>query len=196
METYFTSDTHWNHKNIVRGTTGWGETNQRCRDFDTLEEHNTQIIQNINKLVGYSDVLYHLGDWSFGGFDSIKKFRDQLHCRTIHLIYGNHDHHIERNKDGCQSLFASVQYYKELGGVGAHIILSHYAMRVWNESHHGAWMLFGHSHGTLKDDYLYKTMDVGMDTNDLKPYHFSEIQNIMDKRQILLGVDHHSQSTN
>lgn len=28
--------------------------------------------------------------------------------------------------------------------------MSHYAMRVWNQSHKGSWMLHGHSHGTLE----------------------------------------------
>jgi hypothetical protein len=26
-------------------------------------------------------------------------------------------------------------------------VLCHYAMRVWNRSHHGAWHLYGHSQG-------------------------------------------------
>ena len=32
------------------------------------------------------------------------------------------------------------------------IVLCHYAMRVWQKSHYGAWMLYGHSHGTLPDN--------------------------------------------
>ena len=193
---WFTSDTHWNHKNIVKGTTNWGDTNQRCREFDTLEEHNTKIIQNINEVVKYSDTLYHLGDWSFGGFEAIKKFRDQLHCRTIHLVFGNHDHHIENNRENCQDLFASAQYYKEFSTTwGQRIILSHYAMRVWNKSHHGSWMLYGHSHGTLSGYEGYKTMDVGVDTNDLKPYSIEDLKHILDKRTVL-QADHHNPTTN
>ncbi len=198
---YFTSDTHFGHKNIVRGTTQWkerepGSSHQNTREFDTLEEHNAELVKNFNAYIKHDDVLYHLGDWSFGGFDNIKKFRDQLACRTIHLILGNHDHHIENNKEGIQSIFTSVQHYKELSINGHRVILSHYAMRVWNKSHHGSIMLFGHSHGTLKGYSDYKTMDVGVDTNRLIPYSWSEIQTIMSKKQQLQEVDHHNKTTN
>ena len=45
-----------------------------------------------------NDILYHLGDWSFGGLNQIWEFRKRLNCKKIHLILGNHDHHIENNK--------------------------------------------------------------------------------------------------
>jgi len=62
------------------------------------------LVNNINKTVGENDILFCLGDWSFGNYkngeniSNIRKFRDQLICKNIHLILGNHDHHIERNK--------------------------------------------------------------------------------------------------
>lgn len=202
MTHWFTSDTHWNHKNIVRGTSSWGtkeegSSHQNTRDFDTLEEHNAKLIRNFNSVIKHDDILYHLGDWSFGGFEAIEKFRHQLNCRTIHLIYGNHDHHIENNKENIQDLFASVSHYKEKSIDGTRICMSHYAMRVWNKSHHGSWMLYGHSHGTLPSGNYgnARTMDVGVDTNDLMPYSLEQLKLIMNKRPALL-VDHHSKNTN
>lgn len=208
---WFTSDTHYNHKNIVRGTAEW-EDKSACRNFETLEEHNNTLIDNFNKLVKADDIIYHLGDWSFGGFQAIQDFRDRLNCKTIHLILGNHDHHIQRNKDDVQKLFASVQHYKEIKLAGKEIILCHYAMRVWNHSHKGSWMLYGHSHGTLDemrpeianptwigDQYYirnYRTMDVGVDTNDLYPYSIEELIDIMKKRDVSIEIDHHNISTN
>lgn len=217
MNIFFTSDTHYNHKNIVRGTTEWtvfekGSSHQRTRDFETLQEHNAALVKSINGMVGKDDTLYHLGDWSFGGFDSIMEFRKQLKCQNIHLIYGNHDHHIENNKGGIQGAFKSVGHYKEVRVGTHHFILSHFAMRVWNKSHKGSIMLYGHSHGTLDeytpaianptwigDEYFiknYRTMDVGVDTNNLYPYHLDEIVDIMTKKDVLLEVDHHNISTN
>ncbi|HSE99773.1 MAG TPA: hypothetical protein VLA48_02665 [Nitrososphaeraceae archaeon] len=51
-------------------------------------------------------------------------------------------------------------------------------------------MLFGHSHGNLKD-VLGKTMDVGFDTNEeFKPYSYQEIKKIMSTKN-LVKLDHH-----
>ena len=247
MNVYFTSDTHFGHKNIVRGTTEWENARDKVRDFDTLEEHNQVLIDNINGMIKENDTLYHLGDWSFGGIENIWEFRRQLKCRNIHLILGNHDHHIEKGVDipnlqfkqfqesdfnswrgldagsgSLKCLFSSVQHYKEIsfkidsqksGRYGkTKIILCHYAMRVWNNSHHGSIMLYGHSHGSLDaftpetsnptwigDQYFiknYRTMDVGVDTNNLYPYHLDEIVEKMRYKEVLLEVDHHSELTN
>lgn len=97
MNIYFTSDTHYHHKNIVRGTSDW-EEKSRCRDFNTLEEHDKVIVDNINAVVKEDDILIHLGDWSFGGIENIWNFRKQLNCKNINLILGNHDHHILNNR--------------------------------------------------------------------------------------------------
>lgn len=201
---WFTSDTHFGHKNIVRGTTQWDMTgsHQSTRDFDTLEEHNYTLVKSINSLVKHDDILYHLGDWSFGGHENIKKFRDQLNCQEIHLIFGNHDQHITPINSPYRELFASCQYVKEFsvnvdrkfGVVGKQkFFLSHYSHQVWNQSHHGIIHLFGHSHNTLKG--IGKSMDVGVDTNNLYPYHIDEIMEIMCKIPIKI-IDHHNQNTN
>lgn len=211
---FFTSDTHYNHKNIVRGTTDWEikeNSGKKLRPFDTMEEHNATLVKNINDKVKHGDVLYHLGDWSFGGFQAIKEFRDKIDCGRVHIILGNHDHHIERDKDRIRNVFESVQHYKEIGIGSQFIALCHYAMRVWNHSHKGSWMLYGHSHGSLDemtpqianptwigDQYYIKnwrTMDVGVDTNDLKPYSYEEIADRMKGRDVLLEVDHHGVHT-
>lgn len=192
------------------------------------------LIANINKVVGQDDTLWHLGDWSFGGIESIWKFRSRIICKNIHLVYGNHDEHIEANKtlpnchaviredddgfkevhaDGpnprtykddrdcmfdvyAQELFSSVQYYKELKLNGRRIILSHYAHRVWNKSHHGSYHLYGHSHGTIDLKPYGRSMDVGVDTHpEFRPYSLAEVVKILEKRDVLF-VDHHSKETN
>lgn len=206
---WFTSDTHWNHKNIVRGVTSWefdpkkDAGVQKLRDFDTLEEHNEALIANFNSLIKEGDILYHLGDWSFGGHESIKRFRDRLNCKTIHLIFGNHDQHIEPIDSPYRACFNSTQYVKQIsikidsmtsGRYGkTTFFMSHYAHRVWNQSHHGVIHLYGHSHGSLPG--LGRSMDVGVDTNNLFPYHLDEIVAHMKNIPIEV-VDHHNQGTN
>lgn len=93
---FFTADTHYGHTNIAskegsQWKAGW-------RDFKNVKDMNWNLINQINKIVGPDDTLYHLGDWSFGGIENIWKFRSQIACQNIHLILGNHDHHIEENK--------------------------------------------------------------------------------------------------
>jgi calcineurin-like phosphoesterase family protein len=93
---YFTSDTHFGHGNIAgKNTSKWKEG---YRDYNSVEEMNQDMVKAINKSVKEDDILYHIGDWSFGGIENIWRFRKQLRCQNIHLILGNHDHHIEENK--------------------------------------------------------------------------------------------------
>ncbi len=77
---YFTSDTHYGHSNICRATTNWTDADSVTRDFKSLDHMNDVIVDNINSIVGENDVLIHLGDWSFGGFDNIAEFSN--FCRN------------------------------------------------------------------------------------------------------------------
>lgn len=229
---YFTSDTHYGHSNIVRGTSNWNSP-QSVRDFDTLAEHNQALVDGINSVVKSDDVLYHLGDWSFGGINNIWEFRRQLAVKDIHLILGNHDHHIEKNKvlpnchyssfvhnvfeveDGAnlidknykgiydvraQELFKTVQYVLNVKVNGRRFFLSHYAHRIWDQSHHGVIHLYGHSHSTLETEPWGRSMDVGVDNafkllGEYRPFSITEIIDLMDKREIYFP-DHHKTETN
>ena len=202
---YFFSDPHYHHKNICRGVSQWevNEGNQRTRDFKTLEEMDDTLVNNFNSIVKENDEAWCLGDWSFGGHEQIKIFRNRLNCKNINLVFGNHDQHIEPNNSPYRDLFKSVQYVKQFslklgtektGKFGKQgFFLSHYGHRVWDKSHHGNIHLFGHSHGTLP--MHGKSMDVGVDTNNLYPYHLDEIMEIMVHKQVKI-VDHHNQNTN
>jgi calcineurin-like phosphoesterase family protein len=228
VNVWFSSDFHYGHSSIVKGVSKW-ENKKGCRNFDTLEEHDEKLIKNINDVVKENDILFFLGDWSFGGFKNnealhnVFEFRLKIKCKNIHFILGNHDHIIEENKESFnnilpQDLFASVSQYKEVriiddtNGDGKalkyNFFLCHYAMRVWNKSHHGAIHLYGHSHNTLDemtplianpnwigDGYYtknYRTMDVGVDCHpEFRPFSFHEIKEIMEKRTVELEIDHH-----
>jgi calcineurin-like phosphoesterase family protein len=219
---FFTSDTHFHHKNIVKGTSSWTDPS-RCRDFSTLEEHDEKLIANINAVVKQRDILYHLGDWSFGGLEQVYNFWKRLECKNIHLILGNHDHHIENDRTiqdpgtTTKLLFQSVNQYLRKKVGGQDMFLCHYAMRTWDKAHKGNWNLYGHSHGTLPEYHRYakderedqtwsnwgipnesrfRCMDVGIDTHpEFRPYHFDEISRLM-KNRIPLSVDQHNEETN
>ena len=196
---WFTSDTHYNHTNICRGVSKWDTKSVQTRDFPDLEHMNSTLVNNINSCVGQDDILFHLGDWSFGGIENIAAFRNRIICREVHLILGNHDHHIKRNKENTQDLFASVSRILDLEVVTPefrrNFMLHHFPVISWEDMSHGVIHLHGHIHLPkrlrLRDG---KSMDVGVDGNDLMPHHIKDIVKIMDKQPIAkstLPFDHH-----
>ena len=192
MTTWFTSDTHYGHKNIVRGASNWRDTSG-CRDFDTLAEMNDALVDSINAVVQETDVLYHIGDWSMGGVDNIVEFHSRLQCRTIHLVYGNHDHYIRKNKNGVADVFSSVRALR-IGKIEDQMmVLCHFPILVWEDHHRGVWHLHGHSHGNLQQPEYYKrkVLDVGIDAHsEFRPFSFAELEAIMSQRSII-SLDHH-----
>ena len=198
QQLYFTLDTHYMHQNICRGTTRWSNADGFTRNFDTLDQMNDRIVNGINTAVGQDDILFHLGDWSFGGFEMIEQFRNRINCRNIHLILGNHDHHIERDREDIRRLFTSVNQYLELEVKGKdweqNYVLMHYPIISWNKMNDGVIHLHGHVH--LSADRRIgkgKTMDVGVDGNGLNPLHTSDIKRLMGNQPIKSGFefDHH-----
>ena len=199
---WFTSDTHYNHANICSATTKWTDP-VTCREFKTLEHMNAHLVGNINEMVGQDDILFHLGDWSFGGFESIEEFRNQIVCKNIHIITGNHDHHIENNRSDCQKLFSSVNKYVELNvkwNVGTplqdeqNFVLMHFPIASWNNMARGAIHLHGHVHFEPPMRFgKGKVMDVGVDGNALYPNEMKTILSIMKNQPIksMFEFDHH-----
>ena len=205
---WFMSDPHYNHKNICRGVSSWDDLS-KTRDFKTLDEMNDAIVRNINNVVAVDDILFCLGDWSFGGFDKIRQFRDRIVCQNIHLILGNHDHHIENNKDDIQEIFESVNHLLNLElkipnvpnslnskeFIYKTFVLCHYPIASWQDMGNGVIHLHGHVH-LPPDQKLHegKAMDVGLDGNYMAPYSLQEIAKIMKNRPIkgiALPSDHH-----
>ena len=199
---WFTSDTHYNHANICSSTTRWTDP-VTCREFKSLEHMNAHLVGNINEMVGQDDILFHLGDWSFGGFEQIEIFRNQIVCKNIHIITGNHDHHIENNKEGVQSLFTSVNKYLNLNvkwsnGHAGHddqrFALMHFPIASWDNMARGAIHLHGHVHFEPQIRVgVGKMMDVGVDGNALYPIEMKTILSMMRNQPIksMFSFDHH-----
>jgi calcineurin-like phosphoesterase family protein len=196
---WITSDTHYSHKNICRGVTNWRTKDgkipiESTRDFNTIEDMNSVIVDNINSKIGPDDTLIHLGDFSFGGFDKIGQFLDRLVCNNIHLVLGNHDHHIKNNRENIHDRFLSIQNYLEVNIGGANFVLSHYPLCSWNQLSKGAIQLHGHVHlPTNKKWGNGKRLDVGVDGNNYQPYKLTEIVHMMDRREVRSEIvnDHH-----
>jgi calcineurin-like phosphoesterase family protein len=163
---WFTADFHLNHSNILR----------YCdRPFPNVEEMNQGILDQINRWVKTNDILYFLGDFCMGSKARAVEFRRQIHCKTIFALPGNHDKQARK----LTQEFRWLDNLSEISISRQRIVLCHYAMRVWNHSSHGAWHLYGHSHGRLPDVPSSCSMDVGVDTHDFCPWHFEEIKSRM-----------------
>lgn len=162
---FFTADTHFGHGRII----------QYCnRPFADAEEQDYQIIDRLNSVLRPGDVLYHLGDVGWSSFPVRAQFLDRLRTKEVHLILGNHDK-LNKMKEYP---FRSISEIKSITIDGQQVVLCHYAMRSWRNKGHGAFQLYGHSHGKMPG--LGRQMDVGVDTNNFFPYEWSEVRKRLD----------------
>lgn len=184
MNTWFVSDTHWGHANIIKYSN---------RPFADVDEMNEALIKNWNAQVKQGDTVWHLGDFAFMPIKNFKSVLWRLNG-NINVVLGNHDKVITQNHHELiqQGRIVSIQSYAELKVGGHFIVLFHYGQRVWNKSHHGAIHLYGHSHGSLPPFGL--SVDVGVDckevTPEYRPVSLDEVVQYMDKRKSVV-VDHH-----
>lgn len=78
---FLTSDSHFGHD---RGFV------YESRGFNSIEEHDTALIERWNSAVSPEDIVFHLGDVMLGdnehGMECLRKLNG-----TIHIIPGNHD---------------------------------------------------------------------------------------------------------
>ena len=175
---FFTSDPHFFHRAMVG-----------IRKLESVEVMNSVLIENWNSVVPKDGVVFLLGDFIFSGTTNAVSVLGQLNGR-IHLVEGNHDAGLSRT---VKDMFTSVQDYLEVDvevapAVHQRIVLSHYSHRVWNMHHYGTWHLFGHSHGSMEG--IGKSMDVGVDTNNLYPYRYKTIHDMLSIKPIH-GADYH-----
>lgn len=195
---YICSDSHAFHVNITEGTTNWTIDERQLasgnvlgvRPFINPMVMTSQMAKNFNEIIPEDGILFHLGDWSFGGEDKIKMFRDMLNVKEIHLITGNHDHHQEAGK--WDNLFTSRQKYLELTIGKLTFVLFHFKISSWNGINRGWYQLHGHQHWT--GDLRFgngKQMDVGVDGNDLKPYKLTDVIELLKDRRFNDPNDHH-----
>jgi calcineurin-like phosphoesterase family protein len=177
---WFTSDTHFGHKNIIKYSN---------RPFESVEEMDEAMIKNWNDRVRPNDEIYHLGDFAFHRAEQIKNILGRLNGK-IFFIRGNHDEAFDKERN-LQGRFASVQDYKEIKIDGQKIVLCHFPLLTWNKAHRGAWHLHGHCHGSLNHLNVGTTrIDIGVDNFNYTPVSFDEIKSKLKDVQYT-PVDHH-----
>lgn len=173
---FFTSDTHFYHEAI----------NWMCnRNFANVEEMNTTLINNWNNVVGKNDIVFHLGDFCFGGPPKWINILEQLNGH-IYLIMGNHEY--KNLKDNVKQYFVDVTQQMRIQIDGWTLYLNHFPYLCFG----GAWntdrkvgQAFGHVHssptctGKDKDrlQWLFPTQyDVGVDNNNYTPISWNSLK--------------------
>lgn len=183
MTDFFTGDWHLGHNNIIKYAN---------RPFKDIDEHDSTIIYNVNSLVMPGDRLFNVGDVAFkGAVDQIEVYRRRFNCKNIFVTFGNHD---LKNQKILSKFFTILPAEYMYESEGYSIVLSHYAMRVWNKSHHGVAQLYGHSHGKLPPIPGYKAFDVGVDSWDYKPISLAQVKAEMNRlcpSGVTTTGDHH-----
>lgn len=157
---------------------------------EAIDLMDTTLIDNINAVVGEGDTLWILGDFTFTrDAKQARSYRDRIACRNVNIIWGNHD-----NQGMIRDLFNEAHDLVTIAvpGQNSRIVLSHYAMCVWDGSHRGNWQLYGHSHAGA-EEWMDKRMpdrrsvDVGVDNaakilGEYRPFSLSELQTRFNRR--------------
>jgi len=146
--------------------------------FANIWDMNKTIINNHNEVVEKGDLVYEIGD--FAVKCSPQQARDARYEMkgNFYFLRGNHDQVAEKIPD-CWIWMKDLYRFKPKGwGDIPHIVLCHYAMRVWHGSHKGTWQLFGHSHNQLPEEPRWLAFDVGVDAHNFYPV---SIQQVIDK---------------
>lgn len=163
MATFFTSDTHFDDEYAIPYFN---------RPFKSVDEMNAVMVETWNRLVTDDDTVYHLGDFTLDDIHHFRKWASQLNGH-IKILPGSHDHpwlkdFVDDEKVQVIAPLISLEFPELIGGTSPQVIvLCHYSMQVWDQSNHGAWHLFGHSHGKLKGIGL--SFDVGVDCTEFMP---------------------------
>lgn len=172
MSYFFTADTHFNHKNIIK----------YCNlPFNSIKEMDDTIVNNWNSIVSKDDTVYHLGDVAFGG-SGVKDLLYSLNGNII-LICGSHDKTV-LNDNILRQRFIRIYESLTKNFNGKKVFMVHHCHKVWPTSHYGTWQLFGHSHGGLNRyaESEGKLLDVWIGNNNFYPYSLEQITEIMNTR--------------
>jgi calcineurin-like phosphoesterase family protein len=190
---WFTADLHLGHGNIIkycRRPFLDATTAERARvdprgswkvPAEAVRLHDDALLDAINERVGEEDTLWIVGDFSLAPFGQARGYRDRIRCREVNLVRGNHD------LASYGALFSRVIDQGMVKHLGKKIWLNHYPMRTWDKAYHGAWHLYGHVHGRLRDEDAANprllAMDVGVDACGYRPVSFEEVADCLRPRE-------------
>lgn len=189
---YFTSDFHFYHSSILyfhpQRREAFGITLEELQSDKSLavEKMNQGLIKLWNTTVTRDDIVYFLGDFSFGNKVETEKILQQLKGKKF-LIRGNHD----KSLNGLERYFQYVGDIKEAKFSNNQfkfidpnetfcVEMCHYPLLTWNRRTHGTCMVHAHCHGSA--NYINETseelrVDIGLD-NPYWNYQMVELEQL------------------
>lgn len=191
---FLTADTHLGHENIIK----------YCdRPFESVEEMDRVLISNWNEIVGADDIVYHLGDFTLGGFIEAKQYFRQLNGHI--KVLANTWHHDKRWIQEVKWLpaadiigvldismgFGSTRYYNpieilppmvvlEIEGMGEWplaVTLCHYPLMAWDRKNYGSWHLYAHTHKSDNSEEF--RLNIGVDCMNYYPISLGNVLTCM-----------------
>jgi calcineurin-like phosphoesterase family protein len=156
MKIFIISDTHFNHKNIIKYSN---------RPFETVKKMNEEMIKRWNNKVEKEDLIIHLGDFALGNEGEIK---NRLNG-TIILLPGNHDHQATR-KLGFVIINGSLKI--------RNLIFSHFPLSK-EETPQGFINIHGHIHGKES----LNGINVSVEKTNYEPLELGELKKLVIGRQ-------------
>lgn len=184
MATFYTSDLHLGHKNIIEYS---------GRPYADVEEMDQALADNWCSVVGADDTVIFLGDSHLGSWQRAAEILRSLPGKKI-LLPGNHDEcwyghkrhqrWVDRFREeaGFEVILNVRQSYDVVctsDGSWFPVTLAHFPYL--NESHyddryaderpidHGRWLLHGHVHEAWKIRPGERMINVGVDVWDYTP---------------------------
>ena len=157
--TFFTSDLHFFHNNVIRFCN---------RPYSSVEQMNDALISNWKSVVKPDDHVWMLGDISFGNYDQTTGVLNQL-PGIKHLIVGNHDRKGRPdklfNRDWERHFVDRHDYYRLKMKEGK-FVLCHFPFASWERNYYN---FHGHVHSLAGYKNKWRQYDVGVDANNYTP---------------------------
>jgi len=177
MAQFVTSDQHIWHKNIIK-------FNPESRPFDTIQEHNAEVVKRHNEVVSPEDEVYFLGDFAFGSTKQVLEFLNAMNG-IKYYIFGNHDRVMRSSLVAAHFVWMKDYHELDIPGYKHNAILSHYPMMSWNKMHYGALHFYGHTHCDIAEMHSGRGRDVGLDSNNCYPWAVRDLVALMDPLEIV-----------
>lgn len=174
---WFISDTHFGHANIIDFEDDAGN---KIRPFSSVEEMDELMVKNWNEVVRPGDRVYHLGDVVMNR--RCLPILERLNGRKV-LVKGNHD--IFKLKD-YTPYFEDVRVYKVFPKHG--IICSHIPVHTGQLEGRFLFNVHGHLHHNVLDDDRY--LNICVENTGYRPISLEAILSVCNIRTLKKGNHH------